>query len=64
MSSSIDPAILEALGLEANATKITSHGGSGFSGTFKLSSIVDGQAVNYFVKVGTGSDAEVMFRGR
>ena len=63
VSSSVDPAILEALGLDASQTKIASHGGSGFASTFKLSSIIDGQPVNYFVKTGSGSDSEVMFRG-
>ncbi|KAG4216680.1 hypothetical protein PC116_g34839, partial [Phytophthora cactorum] len=56
-------AILEALGLDAQATKIASHGGSGFASTFKLSSTVDGKEKNYFVKTGTGSDSELMFKG-
>lgn len=63
MAPSIDPAILEALGLDASRTSIAPHGGSGFSSTFKLSSAVDGRPVNYFVKTGTGADAELMFRG-
>ena len=63
MPTSVDPAILHALGLDARQTKIASHGGSGFSSTFKLSSVVDGQPVNYFVKTGAGKDAELMFRG-
>lgn len=59
----VDSAILEALGLEAQNTKQTSHGGSGFSSTFKLASTKDGKQVNYFVKLGTGKEAEIMFRG-
>lgn len=59
----VDSAILEALGLEAQNTTQTSHGGAGFSSTFKLASTKNGQKVNYFVKLGTGKDAEVMFRG-
>lgn len=59
----VDSAVLEALGLEAQNTTQTSHGGAGFSSTFKLSSTKDGKEVKYFVKLGTGKDAEVMFRG-
>lgn len=60
---SVDSAILTALGLDAANTKISSHGGSGFSSTFKLSTTLDGQSKNYFVKTGTGQDAEEMFKG-
>ncbi|KAI1655787.1 fructosamine-3-kinase [Daldinia decipiens] len=63
MASKVDPAILEALGLDAQVTKITSHGGSGFASTFKLSSTVEGKEKNYFVKTGTGADSELMFKG-
>jgi protein-ribulosamine 3-kinase len=63
MAPNVDPAISEALGLGPDVTKIASHGGSGFSSTFKLSSTLNGQAVNYFVKTGAGKDAETMFRG-
>jgi protein-ribulosamine 3-kinase len=64
MASSVDSAILEALGLDAGTTKITTHGGSGFSSTFKLSSTKGGQTTNYFVKTGSGKDAEIMFQGK
>ncbi|KAJ8107810.1 hypothetical protein ONZ43_g6622 [Nemania bipapillata] len=63
MASRVDSAIIEALGLNPNATKLTSHGGSGFASTFKLSSTVNGKDVNYFVKTGTGQDAKLMFQG-
>jgi protein-ribulosamine 3-kinase len=63
MPDTVDPAITEALGLDPSNTKIASHGGSGFASTFKLSSTVDGVNKNYFVKTGTGADAEVMFTG-
>ncbi|KAH8677482.1 fructosamine kinase [Xylariales sp. PMI_506] len=63
MASSVDPAILEALGLDPSVAKIGSHGGSGFTSTFKLSSMVDGQEKNYFIKTGTGASSEVMFKG-
>lgn len=59
----VDAAILEALGLGADTTAQTSHGGAGFSSTFKVTSTKDGRQVNYFVKTGTGQDAEVMFKG-
>lgn len=59
----VDSAILKTLDLDAETTKQASHGGSGFSSTFKLTSTRDGQEVAYFVKTGTGKDAETMFRG-
>lgn len=64
MSSNVDPAILEALGLEETSSKLVSHGGSGFSFTYKLTTTKDGNDLTYFVKTGTGPDAEVMFRGK
>ena len=64
MSSKVDPAIIEGLGLDPSVTRIATHGGSGFASTFKLSSEVDGKVKNYFVKTGTGPDSEVMFKGK
>lgn len=63
LTMSVDPAILAAVGLGAQDTKQASHGGSGFSSTFKLTGLRDGREVSYFVKTGNGQDAEVMFRG-
>ncbi|KAL1836266.1 hypothetical protein VTJ49DRAFT_5383 [Mycothermus thermophilus] len=63
MHSKVDPAILEALGLEPTSSKLVSHGGSGFSSTFKLIADKDGEQLTYFVKTGHGHEAEVMFRG-
>jgi protein-ribulosamine 3-kinase len=63
MAPNVDSAILEALGLDLAVTQIASHGGSGFASTFKISSQVDGQDTKYFVKTGSGSDAELMFKG-
>lgn len=63
MSSRIDPAIVEVLGLDPSTARLTSHGGSGFASTFKLTSTVNGKEVNYFVKTGTGPDAALMFKG-
>ncbi|KAM0330706.1 hypothetical protein ACHAQA_003658 [Verticillium albo-atrum] len=59
----VDPAILDALGLAPEHTSIASHGGSGFSSTFKLTSTLDGQPKHYFIKTGAGKPSEVMFRG-
>lgn len=61
--SKVDAAILEALGLDAGSTTITSHGSSGFASSFKLSSTVDGKEKNYFVKTGNTPDSELMFKG-
>ncbi|KAJ0302284.1 hypothetical protein COL5a_010918 [Colletotrichum fioriniae] len=62
MAPNVDPAILEALQLDPEQTEIASHGGSGFASSFKLTSVIDGQPTNFFVKTGSGKDAEVMFR--
>lgn len=60
-STAVDPAILDALGLDASRTKMASHGGSGFSSTFKLTTTsTDGESTSYFVKTGA---SELMFRG-
>lgn len=63
MAPNVDSEILKALGIHGQDAKIASHGGSGFSSTFKLSATVDGQPMNYFVKTGSGKGAEVMFNG-
>lgn len=63
MPPPVDSAILRALGLDPAQTKMTSHGGSGFASTFKLTSTVDGAQKNFFVKTGTGRNADVMFTG-
>lgn len=63
MSAGVDTALIEALGLDANTAKMSTHGGSGFASTFKVSGTKNGRDVKYFVKMGTGSDAELMFRG-
>ncbi|KAF4637512.1 hypothetical protein G7Y89_g555 [Cudoniella acicularis] len=65
MPPKIDEAILSALSLDAAAATITSHGGSGFASTFKITSQGnDGKEKLYFVKTGKGKDSEVMFTGR
>lgn len=61
--SDVDPAILQTLCLDRSQTSIVSHGGSSFASTYKISSVVDGKPVKYFVKTGAGQDAQVMFKG-
>jgi protein-ribulosamine 3-kinase len=51
------------LNLDEGDSSMAPHGGSGFSSTFKLSGTKDGRPASYFVKTGSGTDAEVMFRG-
>ncbi len=63
MAPKLDPAIVEALSLDPAVTSIESHGGSGFSTTAKITSKVNGEEQLYFIKTGTGKDAEVMFAG-
>jgi protein-ribulosamine 3-kinase len=63
MPSKIDPAIISALSLDAATTTIASHGGSGFASTFKLICKKDDTEELYFVKVGKGKGAKVMFEG-
>jgi hypothetical protein len=60
----LDSAVTSALSLRAAATTISSHGGGGFSSTFKIETeSKNGQVQRLFMKVGKGEDAEVMFRG-
>jgi protein-ribulosamine 3-kinase len=59
----VDPAIIEALGLDPANSAMNAHGGSGFASTFKITSEKDGKPLNFFVKTGTGEGAEVMFKG-
>jgi protein-ribulosamine 3-kinase len=62
MVSKIDPAIIEALSLQDSSPEIQSHGGSGFSSTFKITATVNGQKKLFFVKTG-GPDSKVTFAG-
>ena len=60
----LDPAILRALSLSPSQTTIASHGGSGFTTTAKISTTLsNGSKKHYFLKTGTGRDAEIMFAG-
>ncbi len=59
MPSSIDTAILRALHLEASSAKISTHGGSGFASTFRITA----PTTSVFVKQSSSSGAEIMFQG-
>lgn len=68
MSPKVDPAVLEALSLDAQNTSITPHGGSGFASSFKLTTTTRDDSGNekeklYFVKVAKGEGSKVMFAG-
>ncbi|KAF7504206.1 hypothetical protein GJ744_002579 [Endocarpon pusillum] len=62
MSPLVDPAILRALSLDPSATKIASHGGSGFSSTFRLATTTK-PLKSFFVKTAPNPDAALMFEG-
>jgi hypothetical protein len=64
MAPKIDPAILQALSLDAATTTIASHGGSGFASTFKITSKGNDESEKlFFVKQGKGRESEIMFAG-
>ena len=67
MIPKIDSAISRALSLNVATSTMASHGGSGFASTFKLISRSDGGGDGgekvYFVKIGKGDRAGVMFEG-
>ena len=57
---SLDPAILEVLGLPPEQCKVSQKGSTGFASSFKITTEDNDDAHHYFVK--TGNDAE-MFQG-
>ena len=60
----IDSAVIKALNLDPARTTATRHGGSAFSTTAKITTILkDGNEKNFFMKTGKGRAAEVMFAG-
>ena len=65
----VDTAVLQALSLDSAKTTISTHGGSSFSSTMKIASVLlpdkNGTQIqkNFFMKTGTGKDAENMFAG-
>ncbi|KAF1841301.1 Ketosamine-3-kinase [Cucurbitaria berberidis CBS 394.84] len=62
----VDPAVLRVLSLDASTTAVSSAGGGGCSSasTSKIVSQLDnGQTKSYFMKTGSGKEAQVMFEG-
>lgn len=62
----LDPAVIKLLGLDATSTTVSSAGGGGCSSasTFKIvSQLENGQTKAYFMKSGSGKEAEIMFEG-
>jgi protein-ribulosamine 3-kinase len=63
MAKEIDSEIFKALSLKPNNATIRTHGGSGFSKTFKIETNEEnGDKKSYFVKTG-GNKSGVMFEG-
>lgn len=60
----LDAAIVRLLALNDAKTQVSSHGGSSFSSTSKITTALkDGTTKMYFMKAGSGKDAEIMFKG-
>lgn len=62
----VDSASIKLLSLDPSKTTVSSHGGGGMSSasTAKIvSTLPDGKRKVFFMKTGSGKDAEVMFRG-
>lgn len=59
----VDPAILESLQLDGTCSTLSRYGSSNFSTSYRLDSVVNGENVIYFVKTGSGPEAETMFQG-
>ncbi|KAF2757429.1 Ketosamine-3-kinase [Pseudovirgaria hyperparasitica] len=62
-----DPAVLEVLSLSEGNVTVEDHGGGGGSSSASTSKIIskqdDGTKLEYFMKTGSGKDAEIMFQG-
>ena len=59
----VDPVLVEALGLDPATAEMSSYGGLGFTSTFMLTGVRDGEEAKFLVKTGSGPESEVMFRG-
>jgi protein-ribulosamine 3-kinase len=62
----LDPAVAKILNLDVANTTVTSAGGGGCSSasTAKITTTLpDGKEKKFFMKTGSGKDAEVMFEG-
>ncbi|KAL6720117.1 hypothetical protein ACLMJK_002038 [Lecanora helva] len=60
----LDSAIIKALSLDPTKTTVASHGGSGFTTTAKISTVLkDGTEKHFFMKTGNEKGSNVMFQG-
>ena len=62
----LDPAVIRLLGLNLDKTHVSSAGGGGSSSasTLKITSqLDDGTDQTFFMKTGSGEEADVMFQG-
>lgn len=62
----LDSAVVKVLALDPSNTTVSSHGGGGMSSasTSRISAkLPDGSTKEYFMKTGSGKEAEVMFEG-
>jgi protein-ribulosamine 3-kinase len=62
----LDPAVAKLLGLDTATTTVSSAGGGGCSSasTSKIvSKLADGTEKVFFMKTGSGEDAQIMFEG-
>jgi hypothetical protein len=63
----LDPAVIEILSLDPSRTNVSSAsgGGSSSASTSKITTALeDGTEKHFFMKTGSGKDAEIMFKGR
>jgi len=63
----LDPAVIEILSLDPSKTNVSSACGRGSSSasTSKITTTLeDGKDKLFFMKTGSGKDAEIMFKGR
>lgn len=63
----LDPAVAKLLNLDLDSTTVSSAGGGGCSSasTAKITTTTpDGEEKKFFMKTGSGKDAEVMFEGK
>lgn len=62
----LDSAVVKLLGLKPDTTNVSSTGGGGCSSASAskiVSQLEDGSTKSYFMKTGSGKEAEIMFQG-
>jgi len=63
----LDPAVIKLLQLDPEKTSVSSAGGGGCSSasTSKITTTLDnGSRKQFFMKTGSGKDAQIMFEGQ